>query len=80
MIHKQAKKEGCGELLAEGAKRVAGTIGKGAENFVAMSKGCLSPCMISEGNEFMCGGERKTQSRGRTGTLRNGRKVETGVY
>jgi len=43
MIHKIAKKEGFGALLAEGAKRAAESIGKGAENSVAHVKGMSIP-------------------------------------
>lgn len=43
MIHKMAKKEGFGEVLAEGGKRAAERIGKGAENLVAHIKGMSIP-------------------------------------
>lgn len=39
MIHKVAKKEGFGDLLAEGAARAAKRIGWGADKYVAHSKG-----------------------------------------
>ena len=43
MIHKIAKKEGFGKVLAEGAKRAAERIGNGAENLVAHVKGMSIP-------------------------------------
>ncbi len=42
-IHKIAKKEGFGEVLAEGAKRAAERIGGGAENYVVHVKGMAIP-------------------------------------
>jgi aldehyde:ferredoxin oxidoreductase len=43
MIHRIARREGFGAVLAEGAKRAAETVGKGAENFVAHVKGMSVP-------------------------------------
>jgi aldehyde:ferredoxin oxidoreductase len=43
MIHKIAKKDGFGKILAEGGKRAAEFIGHGAENFVAHVKGMSIP-------------------------------------
>ena len=43
MIDKIARKEGFGRILAEGGKRAAEMIGRGAENFVAHVKGMSIP-------------------------------------
>ncbi len=43
MIHKMARKEGFGKILAEGGLRAAEWIGQGAENFVAHVKGMSIP-------------------------------------
>jgi aldehyde:ferredoxin oxidoreductase len=43
MIHNIAKREGFGDVLAEGAKRAAERIGNGAENFVPHVKGMSIP-------------------------------------
>ena len=39
MIHKIARREGIGDLLADGAKRAAARIGRGAERFALHVKG-----------------------------------------
>ena len=43
MIHKIARREGFGDVLAEGAKRAAERIGKDAEGFVPHVKGMSIP-------------------------------------
>jgi aldehyde:ferredoxin oxidoreductase len=43
LIHKIAKKEGIGNLLAEGSKRVAEKLGKGSERFAMHVKGLEMP-------------------------------------
>jgi aldehyde:ferredoxin oxidoreductase len=50
MIHQIARKEGFGEVLAEGAMRAIERIGNGAQNFVAHVKGMsIYRCMVLEG-------------------------------
>ena len=43
LIHKIAKREGIGDLLAEGTKRVAAKLGKGTEGFAMQVKGLELP-------------------------------------
>ena len=44
LIHKIAKREGVGDLLAEGTKRMAKKLGKGSERFAMHVKGLEMPC------------------------------------
>ncbi len=43
LIHKIARREGIGDLLAEGTKRMAAKVGKGAERFAMQVKGLELP-------------------------------------
>lgn len=44
LLHKIAKREGIGDLLAEGTKRMAEKLGKGTERFAMHVKGLEMPC------------------------------------
>lgn len=44
LIHKIAKREGVGELLAEGTKRASEKLGRGSESFAMHVKGLELPC------------------------------------
>ncbi|MDY6796354.1 MAG: aldehyde ferredoxin oxidoreductase family protein [Actinomycetota bacterium] len=47
LVHKIARREGIGDLLAEGTRRVAEKLGKGSERFAMNVKGLELPCYDS---------------------------------
>jgi aldehyde:ferredoxin oxidoreductase len=63
MVHKIANREGIGDLLAEGTKRVAQRLGKGSERFAMHVKGLEIPGYDPRGSK-MLGLSYATASRG----------------
>jgi len=79
MIEKIAKREGFGNILAEGSKRAAEKIGKGASKYVVEVKGMEVPAHDPRSN-YLLGLAYATGSRGACHTSDPSYSIGTGIF